>query len=100
MLITVGDRMIVQPKALSVGVPRSGSRIHRSQKPIEMLSHFFSMFVDDSSLVLDPTCGSGTSLITAHRMKAKAILGLERDPAMFESAREYINQELKPCLKL
>lgn len=100
MLITVGDRKIVQPKALSVGVPRSGSRIHRSQKPIEMLSHFFSMFVDDSSLVLDPTCGSGTSLITAHRMKAKAILGLERNPAMFESAREYINQELKPCLKL
>jgi len=92
MLVTFGDRKIVAPRALSIDNSReSNTRIHRSQKPIRVLEHFFEMFVDNSSRVLDPTCGSGTSLVTAHRLKANYVVGLERDPDIYANACNYIN---------
>lgn len=92
MLVSFGDRKIVAPRALSVDNSReSSTRIHRSQKPLCILEHFFEMFVDNSSRVLDPTCGSGTSLVAAHRLKADCIVGLERDPDIYANACNYIN---------
>lgn len=92
MLITFGDRKIVAPRTLSIdGSREANSRIHRSQKPISILTHFFEMFIDSSSTVLDPTCGSGTSLITAHRLKAAGVLGLERDTGIYTNACNHIN---------
>ena len=85
MLFSLGDRKIVKPTALSYAAPR-GERIHRSQKPLEVLSHFFRMFVDTSTIMLDPTCGSATSLIAANKLGASRVLGLEIDPTMHEQA--------------
>lgn len=92
MLVTFGDRKIVVPRSLSIESSREAStRIHRSQKPIQVLRHFFEMFVDDSSTVLDPTTGSGTSLIIADELKAKKIVGLEIDPGIYENAKKHID---------
>lgn len=92
MLVTFGDRKIVAPRDLSIQAPReSATRVHRSQKPIRVLEHFFEMLVDSSSVVLDPTAGSATSLIAANRLNAKEIVGLELDPAIYEKAYAHIN---------
>ena len=92
MLATFGDRKIVQPRGISVAAPRGAkSRVHRSQKPLMVLESFFDMFVDDSSRVLDPTCGSGTSLLAANTHKAAQIVGLERDEDIYKSAAAFIN---------
>jgi ParB-like chromosome segregation protein Spo0J len=92
MLVTFGDRKIVAPRALSIDNSReSNSRIHRSQKPLRVLNHFFEMFVDSSSFVLDPTCGSGTSLIAAYNLKAQKVLGLENDPNIYANTCNYVN---------
>lgn len=92
MLITFGDRKIVVPRGLSVEASRETfTRIHRSQKPIKVLRHFFEMFVDDSSTILDPTVGSGTSLIIADELKARKIVGLEIDPGIYENAKKHID---------
>lgn len=92
MLITFGDRKIVVPRDLSIQAPReSATRVHRSQKPIRVLEHFFEMFVDNSSTVLDPTAGSATSLIVANRLNAKEIVGLELDEAIYNKAYAHIN---------
>ena len=94
MLITFGDRKIVGPRALSLEASReSSTRIHRSQKPIKVLSHFFGMFIDNSSIVLDPTAGSGTSLIVANNLKAKQVTGLELNKDAYEKACEYIDKD-------
>jgi len=94
MLITFGDRKIVGPRALSIEASReSATRIHRSQKPIRVLSHFFGMFVDNSSIVLDPTAGSGTSLIVANNLKAKQVTGVEINKDTYEKACEYIDKD-------
>jgi hypothetical protein len=93
MVLSFGDRRVVSPKALSFSAPRgSATRVHRSQKPLTVLDHFFSMFVDDSSSVLDPTAGSGTSLLAARSLRANRVLGLELDPKIYENSIAFINQ--------
>ena len=92
MLVTFGDRKIVVPRYLSMQAPREpATRVHRSQKPLRVLEHFFEMFVDNSSVVLDPTAGSATSLIVASRLNAKKIVGLEVDTAIYDKAYAHIN---------
>jgi DNA modification methylase len=51
-----------------------------------MLRHFFRMFVDDSTSMLDPTCGSGTALRAANELDAAHVLGLEINPEFAEDA--------------
>jgi site-specific DNA-methyltransferase (adenine-specific) len=93
MLITLGDRLIVNPRALSFSFPWS-DKIHRSQKPLPVVSHFLSMFVDKHSRVLDPTCGSGTSIIAAKQLGAKAILGLEAHKETYNRAVAHYKNEV------
>jgi hypothetical protein len=93
MLLTFGDRKIVKPVALSKAAPReSHTRIHRSQKTLSVLAHFLEMFIDDATRFLDPTAGSGTSLLTAHQLGAKSILGLELDPETHRRAVEFLSR--------
>ena len=94
MLVSFGDRKIVAPRALSFAHPRgSKTRIHRSQKPLPVLEHFFEMFVDNASEVLDPTAGSATSVLAAHYQKAKRIVALEKDESNYNNAFKYINTQ-------
>ena len=95
LLLTFGDRLVTSAKALSFASPREQStRVHRSQKPLPVLEHFFSMFVDDASRVLDPTAGSGTSLIAATQLGAKQVIGLESNKETFDQAITHIDHEL------
>jgi len=93
MVITFGDRHIVTPKSLSFAAPRgSKTRHHRSQKPQVVLNHFMGMFVDPASTVLDPTAGSGTSLLTAHQLHAKTIRGVEKEEQTYQTALTFLNK--------
>lgn len=80
-----GDRPIVQPVANSVAHPNIKD-IHKSEKPVAMLSHFFRMFVDESTRMIDPTMGSGNAVYVAEGMGAKSAIGLERDPEFLKAA--------------
>jgi predicted RNA methylase len=94
--ITLGDRFLAKGKAASFAYPRnSDDKVHRSQKHAAVLAHFFEMFVDSSTLMLDPTCGSGSSVLTAHKLGAKQVLGLELDPEMRASAVKMFNEAMK-----
>lgn len=82
-----GDRKIAQPVANSFSYATT-AEIHMSEKPVEMLRHFFRMPVDEYSIMLDPTCGSGGALKAAKALGATQVLGLERDPEIFNKAKE------------
>ena len=77
-----GDRPIVSPVS-NIWYGARGPAEHTSSKPVAMLSHFFRMFIDGTSRVLDPTCGSGNAMKAAQAMGAKQVLGIERDPTFF-----------------
>lgn len=94
--ITLGNRPLVRINNASISSPKKVPvKLHRSQKHLPVLSHFFSMFVDSSTRMLDPTCGSGTSVLAAYQLGAKSVLGLELDPEMSTSAMHYFNEATK-----
>lgn len=86
LFMTRGDRKIVR----AVGNLTEAQVVkehHVSEKPKKMLEHFLRMLVDETTVMLDPTCGSGNAVYVAEQLGANWSLGLERDPNFAESAR-------------
>ena len=73
---TRGGLPIVQSVDNVRGAPTVKGR-HMSEKPAEMLRHFFRMIVSEHTMMLDPTCGSG-SVRAAQSLMARRVLGLAR----------------------
>jgi hypothetical protein len=71
-----GDRKIVSSVANAFASP-TDIKDHVSTKPEPVLCHFFRMFVDENSVVLDPTCGSGSALRAAKSLGAGHVFGIE-----------------------
>lgn len=82
-----GDRKIVRAtgNAVAGGVTKN---FHMSEKPIPILEHFFRMFVDETTRMLDPTAGSGNSVKVSEALGASWSLGLELNEKYVELARE------------
>ena len=83
-----GDRKIVQAVSNLYAHPKT-KEVHASEKPIAMLQHFFRMFVDESTVMLDPTMGSGNSILAAEEASAKHVLGLEALQEIYDKACLY-----------
>jgi len=86
-LCTRGDRKIVKAKGNAVSAPTT-KKYHMSEKPTSVLTHFMSILVDENTLMLDPTCGSGNSVKVAEELGARWSLGLEMNPEYVERAKE------------
>jgi site-specific DNA-methyltransferase (adenine-specific) len=56
----------------------TGNRLHPTQKPVEVLTPLIEAFTRPGEVVLDPFCGSGSTLIAA-RDAGRASLGIELD---------------------
>lgn len=93
LFISRGDRKIIAPVAASHAGPTARPQQHISQKPQPVLEHFFRMFVDDLSIVLDPTCGSGTALCAADRLGAQRVQGWELESEFVEVARSNLRRQ-------
>ena len=65
-----------------------------SVKPQSMLQHFLSMLVDGTSAILDPTCGSGSSIRAAQALGAASALGLELNPSFATTAQNKLRIQL------
>jgi ParB/RepB/Spo0J family partition protein len=74
-----GNRPLAKPGHNSYPAPTVDKKIHPSQKSEPMLRFFLQMFVDETTRMLDPTCGSGAALRAAEDLGANYILGLELD---------------------
>lgn len=81
-----GDRKIVKAISDTYGAP-TAKDFHHSTKPEPMLRYFFSMLVDETTRLLDPTCGSGSALRAAESLGARLVLGLEKNQEFAEQAR-------------
>lgn len=68
------------PPADVIDMPYSGNRLHPTQKPVAALRPLIDAFCPQGGLVLDPFCGSGSTLIAA-REAGRAYAGIELDPA-------------------
>ncbi len=79
LLASLGDRKVIKSPANTIyhKVEKEG---HISTKPKPVLEHFFQMFVEDITEILDPTCGSGTALAVAKKLRAKRVVGRDVEP--------------------
>ena len=63
------------------------SKIHPTQKPINMLAQLIEIFTDEGDVVIDPCCGSGSSLRAAAELNRHAY-GFEVSKQFYKSAKE------------
>lgn len=85
LIASRGDRKIVRSVSNVVSSPTT-KEIHMSEKPVPMLRKFMEMFVDKSTVMLDPTCGSGNSVRAALALGAPQALGLEINTEFYDLA--------------
>jgi site-specific DNA-methyltransferase (adenine-specific) len=66
--------------------------VHPSQKPLDLVCEFVSLFSDRDETVLDPFMGSGTTGVAAVKLGRKFI-GIEIEPKYFDIACRRIANE-------
>jgi ParB/RepB/Spo0J family partition protein len=87
LLAVRGSRPLAKPGMNSYAAPTVGNKIHPSQKPEPMLRHFLQMVVDETTTMLDPTCGSAAALRAAEDLGAKHVVGIEMDENYAKAAQ-------------
>lgn len=90
LFATRGDRKIVRAVGNCYGGAIS-RQFHMSEKPKPMLEHFMRMLVDETTVMLDPTCGSGNSVAIAERLGANWATGLELNSEFALRAKENLD---------
>ena len=70
-------------------------KIHPTQKPVGVLKKLIDVFTDSGDVVIDPCCGSGSTLRAAYEL-GRSAYGFEIDKNFYKSAHE---QMLAPLLE-
>lgn len=83
----VWDIPFLNPKAKErVGYP--------TQKPIELLQRILCLSTDEGDLILDPFCGSGTTLVAAKLMMRKFV-GIDTNADAIKLCQERLSNPIK-----
>lgn len=69
-----------------------GHSTHPHEKPLSLLERFILLHTNLNDIVLDPFCGSGTTLIAAQRCKRRAI-GFDIDLSNVLTAQKTLKEE-------
>lgn len=62
-------------------------RIHPAQKPVSVLKRLIQIFTDEGDVVIDPCCGSGTTLRAAVEL-GRSAYGFEIDRTFYQKAKD------------
>ena len=60
--------------------------LHPTQKPIELLEYLINTYTNENEIVLDNTCGSGSTLVAAKNLNRKCY-GIELEEKYCEIAK-------------
>lgn len=74
-----------EPISDVIDFPYSGNTLHPTQKPIEALLPLIRAFCPRGGVVLDPFCGSGSTLLAAHNT-GRRYIGVELDQVHYRTA--------------
>lgn len=65
------------------------SCLHPTQKPLSLIEYMIRTYTNEGDLILDNTCGSGTTGLGAKNLKRDYIM-MEQDPDIYEIARKRV----------
>ena len=74
-------------------------KVHPTQKPIPVLKKLIRLFTDMGDVVIDPVCGSGSTLVAAAEMNRNAY-GFEIKKDFYKSAKEYMLNNIQMSFKV
>ena len=86
LLAIRGNRPFIRSISNAYAAPIGTATNHGNKKSEPMLRHFFKMFIDETTSMLDPTCGNGSALCAAQALSAKRILGLDQNKTCVDHA--------------
>lgn len=69
----------------------TGNRLHPTEKPVSVLLPLVEAFSSPSDIVLDPFCGSGSTLHAAHQL-GRRFIGIEIDAGHAVTARRRVEE--------
>jgi site-specific DNA-methyltransferase (adenine-specific) len=76
----------------------TNDKIHPTQKPVAVLEQLISIFTDENDVVIDPTAGSGSTLVAAYNLNRRGY-GFEIKKDFFAKANAWIEDvKCQPCL--
>ena len=96
------NRFRSRANIIRVSRTRDDVGLHPTQKPLALMEALIELTTVKDQVVLDPFCGSGTTLLAAERLSRRHI-GIEIDPKYCETSetrlkeyRELANRRLFP----
>ncbi len=85
--IQVDDGMRYPKRIIYFNNNDTQNQLHPTQKPVELIEYFINTYTNEEDLILDFTCGSGTTLIAAKKLNRKAI-GIELEEKYCEVTKQ------------
>ena len=70
----------------------SSEKIHPTQKPVMLLQRLIALFTDPGEVVIDPCCGSGSTVIAAAR-SGRSGYGFEIKKQFYQSACDWVERD-------
>ncbi len=67
--------------------------LHPTTKPLSLMKELVRLFSNENDRILDPFCGSGTTLVAAKDLNRRAI-GIEIEEKYCEIAAKRLSQEV------
>lgn len=67
----------------------STPKVHPTQKPVQLLERLIEIFTDKDDVIIDPCCGSGSTLLAAAQMGRRAY-GFEIKKDFYKAAKEKV----------
>lgn len=77
----------INSNVITVKSDKSDHGLHPTQKPLKLLKFLISLVTQENQIILDPFCGSGSSLLAAKELNRNYI-GFEMDEKYFEICNE------------
>lgn len=88
------------PNILKIKPVPSSKRVHPVQKPVKLLEKIIEVSTDKGDVVLDPMCGSGSTLVASKRL-FRNFIGIDVNPEYVEVALSRVEpiRSLAPFLE-
>ena len=74
---------------ISISASLSDVGLHPTQKPLSLMELLIELVTKEKQLVLDPFCGSGTTLLAA-KLLNRCFIGIEKEKSFYEIARKRV----------
>ena len=80
-----------------VGAENSDTGLHPTQKPLKLMKLLIELATTKGQIVLDPFCGSGTTLLAAREL-GRQYIGFEREETYFIVAKKRIQESVEDSI--